>query len=176
MKRFTNMLNEPNNNSNIDNINENKKFNYDKVKFLVNKIINDNVNIVVNGGSEPYRMNHLELEGTESVSDIIVDLIKSIINNTDSDALSILENITYSKNIEHKDKVKLLFRKYKEENDILSKAKSQADRMNSGANAYARAIAAKQLKGLKEFDKSTLDEIHDIFLFRSKQLGYNNYL
>lgn len=173
MKRFTSLVNEPN--TNIENLNENKKYNFEKVRFLISKILNDNINVVVDGGVEPYGFNHLKLSGVDEVSELLSELVKEMIDGQ-NDVLTILEGITHKSNINDKDKVRLLFRKYKKHNDIISKAKSQADKMKSGEVAYGRAIAAKQLKGIKEFDKKTLDDIHNIFLFRSKQLGYNNFL
>lgn len=170
MKRFTKLVKETNINEN----NDKSKLNSNKLKYLIEKLINDNINVVVSGASEPHNFNHLKLDGVNNLSQILSDLIIELIENKESkeNLSALFEGITYNNNLKDKEKVRLLFRKYKTHDDIISKVKLQASKMNNGEKAYNRAIAATQLIGLKEFNKSTLSEIHDVFIFRSKQLGY----
>lgn len=170
MKCFTEIIKETNINENIGK----SKINLDKLKYLLGRLINDNINVVVECASTPIGFNHLKLDGVDTLTQILGDLIVLLMEDKEVDQklYTLFESVTYNNNLKEKEKIRLLFRKYKTHEDIINRVTVQSNKMNNGEVAYNRGLAASQLIGLEDFSKSTLNEIHDIFTFRSKQLGY----
>ena len=84
--------------------------------------------------------------------------------------LSIDENLKHDI---HKNKINKLFKNYGQDDDLLYKmAEKQAARITKGESAFWRSIAAEQMIGNSKYPDSKLKKIGQIFLFRSKQLGY----
>ena len=168
MKKFTNMKEDVIKDS--DSSIENTLF----------SIIESSLNIKVDGDLDSFLSKNIEIDGKETLIESIKELINSEVNNS---IKSVMESVKYQ-GIEH---VSGIFeaqtagdmKKHTErvnslldKDDVEKHAKRQANSIKGGEKSFYRAIAAEQLISEKPERKKDLKKIHDIFLFRSKQLGY----
>jgi hypothetical protein len=95
---------------------------------------------------------------------------EAIDKSIDDLKLKIDENLNQNSN---KEKIKTLFKNYEADEETLYKmAEKQADRITNGESAFWRSIVAEQMIVDSNLPKNALKKVSQIFLFRSKQLGY----
>jgi hypothetical protein len=88
------------------------------------------------------------------------------------DDLKLKTNENLNQNL-NKDKIKTLFKNYEADEETLYKmAEKQAERITNGESAFWRSIVAEQMIIDSNLPKNALKKVSQIFLIRSKQLGY----
>lgn len=145
-------------------------------------ILEKNINITING--EKYICEDLGISGVENFihemkNFIHGDYSSSLLDNIRYSGLDKTERILESKISsqtpselkKHKERVKSLL-KHKDEQTIIDKAEQMAEKIKSGEKAYYRAMCAEQMIADSKKDTKILRKIYNIFLFKSKKLGF----
>jgi hypothetical protein len=158
------------------------KSNISKIeKDELDNIIEQSLNIEIEGDLDSFLAKNITIGG----KDILKEKIKQYIFDKEAQKVKeVLENVkykgySYTEQLfekqtpgelkKHKQRISDLLKK----DDYKKKAELQADRITNGEKAFYRSIAAEQMVADKPKFKKELKEIAKIFLFRSKQLGYN---
>lgn len=160
------------------------------IRATINRMVDTYLRVQLNG---PLNWpGSITIEGKDGFIDAVTNLIS---DNKIKDQVKLLESLkAYTKDWEsidksiedlklkldenlkhdaHKDKIKLLFKNYEKDEEMLYKmAERQASRITNGETAFWRAIAAEQMIGTGKYPDKQLRKVGQIFLFKSKQLGY----
>jgi len=159
--------------------NKGNKVSY-SIKDNLSEIVESCLNIKVDGDLDKIISKNLDIDGKDKLVEKISQMIekrdientKNILEQVRYNGISsveiLLEKQTAGQLKKHKERVRDLLKK----DDFETHAQRQADRIKNGEKAYYRAMAAEQMVATRKKDKKQLMKIHDIFLFRSKQLGY----
>lgn len=156
------------------------KFDSD-IKEDLSTIIESCLNIKVDGSLDMYMSKQIDIDGKERLIEKLTELIEDRENKNTEELLEkvryqgfssvkqqLFEKQTAGQLKKHKERVRDLLKK----DDFETHAQRQADKIKDGEKAYYRGIAAEQMVANRPKMKKQLMKIHDIFLFRSKQLGY----
>jgi hypothetical protein len=140
-------------------------------------IIESCLNVKVNGSIDTYLSKKIDIDGkdrlVEKLTDIMIEKEREVLERVRYQGFSIVEQQLFEKQTagqlkKHKERVRDLLKK----DDFETHTQRQADKIKDGEKAYYRAMAAEQMVATRPKMKKQLMKIHDIFLFRSKQLGY----
>ena len=153
------------------------------IQEKINKIVLSTLNISVDGSINEHIKNDIKIDGvselTAELNDYISELVyentKYIIDTIAyrgigkaNEYLMILESQAPHQLRKHRTRIEDLLNK----SDIEKHATLQANKIQNGEKAYQRAVAAQQMIVDMPTRKKDLSKLYDIFLFRSKQLGY----
>jgi hypothetical protein len=140
-------------------------------------MIEETLNIKVEGNIDDYLAKNISIDGISNLASKIKDrillteqeVLESIkYNGYQKTESMILEKQTAGEIKKHKQRVLSLLDK----EDVEKQTNLQADRIKNGEKSFYRAMAAEQMVAEIPERKKDLKKIHDIFLFRSKQLGF----
>lgn len=150
------------------------------IEFDIQNIVESSLNISVEGEIDDYLEKNIGIEGKDK---LIESLIKYVEKSNEDKEDKILEKVMYQgldrvllekqtagSLKKHRQRVLSLL----EKDDVEKKAKQQANAIKNGEKAYYRGMTAEQLIADHPEKKKDLKKIKDIFVFRSKQLGYRN--
>lgn len=145
------------------------------------RIIESSLKISIEGDLDDYLTKNIEIEGKEKlvkklskyIDDISHKNISNILEKVKYQGLDnvILEHQTPGEILKHRERIESLLKK----DDPIKSANQQANSIKNGDKAYYRSIAAGQMVVDYPENKKILNEIKDIFFFKSKQLGYRRY-
>lgn len=145
-------------------------------------MINKSLNIMVDGDLDDFLSKNISINGKSKLLESLTEFIDYKINQNSKEILErvryqglemvqeslVVEKQTPSDMKKHEDRIKSLLNK----EDIKKETEKQSKSIRSGEKAFYRAIVAEQMVSKMKDRKKDLMNIHDIFLFRSKQLGY----
>jgi len=160
------------------------------LKYAVHKLIKEFLSIRIEGPIDPILQGTIRMSGEEEFIESVINLFKT---KEVSDTLKLLQEAKFNglDNIishyedvllekqtqgelkKHDSRISDIIRKSDGDHDEAIKlAQRQADRINSGEKSFYRGLAAERMIGSEGVSKKTMREISDIFIHRSKQLGY----
>lgn len=85
---------------------------------------------------------------------------------------TLLEKITDSKLVSHREFVKSLYNKYKDDKDLLlQQVEKSAQKVKNVNTAHWRAVAAENMASESEYPNKIMKDIAKIYNFRVQQLG-----
>lgn len=157
--------------------------NLSDLQLDLEKIVENNLNVLINGELDQYLDKNLQIDGKNKVINILVEYVNNL---TYENSLLLIEKIRYQGLDEveqlitekynttpgeirkHKMRIESLIEKPNWEKMV----NVQANAIKNGEKAFNRAMAADQMRSEYPDKKKQLGKIHDVFLFRSQQLGY----
>ena len=158
------------------------------IQDILRNIVSMTLNVSVNGSIDEHLSSDIKIDG---IDDLTLKLEELLTQKIAENAQFIADKFTYQGINEVNNYIKVLLvesqqgtyqiKKHKERiesllilsnNDLETTCNRQAKTIKSGEMAYHKSIAAQQLMDEHPEKKKELKKIHDIFLFRSKQLGY----
>jgi hypothetical protein len=83
-----------------------------------------------------------------------------------------INEISESKLVPHKEKIKSLCSRYSNENELLEQFDKSLSKIKSGQTAYLRAVAAKKMISENQISPKLLLQISDKYLIKASELGY----
>ena len=83
-----------------------------------------------------------------------------------------LGEISESKLVAHKEKIKSLCNRYKNESELLEQCEKSLSKIKSGQTAYLRSIAAKKMVTENQISSTLLLKISEKYLNKANELGY----
>jgi len=83
-----------------------------------------------------------------------------------------LEEVSESKLVAHKEKIKSLYSRYNDEKELLEQFDKSVSKIKNGQTAYLRSIAAKKMVTENLIPISLLNKISEKYLIKSLELGY----
>jgi hypothetical protein len=83
-----------------------------------------------------------------------------------------LKEISESKLVAHKEKIKSLCGRYSNENELLDQFDKSLSKIKSGQTAYLRSVAAKKMVSENQISSRLLLQISDKYLNKASELGY----
>lgn len=168
----------------FSNMNNSKPQPVDKgndIQLNIRDIVESALNISIEGELDDYFDRNINIEGKEKLAEKLLNYFNELVFENTS---IILEKVKYQglDNVIIEHQVPIDLKKHQGHiKSLLSKdnpiesATQQANSITSGSNAYHRGMIAEQMIQENPSDKKNLKEISDIFLFKSKQLGYRHY-
>jgi len=85
---------------------------------------------------------------------------------------SVLEKITDSKLVKHREVIKSLYKRYKDDRDLLlQQVEKSAQKIKNANIAHWRSIAAENMASEEEYPNKLMKEMAKIYGFRAQQLG-----
>jgi hypothetical protein len=85
---------------------------------------------------------------------------------------SLLEKITDSKLVKHREVIKSLYKRYKDDKDLLiQQVEKSAQKIKNANIAHWRSIAAENMASESEYPNKLMKDIAKIYGFRAQQLG-----
>ena len=152
----------------------------DGVESDIEGIVEDTLNVVVDGDIDDYLSENIGIDGKDK---LIKELVKYINRSNIKREKEVLEKVVYQglesvilesqtvgKLKKHKERILSLL----EKGNMEKRARQQAKSIKNGEKAYYRGMAAEQMMVDQPEKKKDLKKIKDIFVFRSKQLGYRS--
>lgn len=96
----------------------------------------------------------------------------TMLDNKVNEMETLLEKITDSKLVRHRENIKSIYNRYKDDSNLLlEQIEKSAQRLKSADTAYWRSIAAENMASETEYPNKIMKEIAKIYGFRSQQLG-----
>ncbi|CAG7580479.1 MAG: hypothetical protein SLAVMIC_00436 [uncultured marine phage] len=165
------------------------------LRYAVHQLIKEFLHIRIYGPIDPILEGTLKIEGENDFIESVLDLFKT---KEVGDTLKLLQEAKFNgldnsidrfeRLVEEKQTQSMLIKHRRRIEDIMTKsqgnkekaiklATTQANRIKSGEKTFYRGLAAEGMIGKKDendksYPKATLQEIADLFFYKSKQLGY----
>lgn len=83
-----------------------------------------------------------------------------------------LNQISESKLVNHKEKIKSLYNRYSDEQELLEQFDRSVSKIKNGQTAYLRSLAAKKLISENVISDKLLNLISDKYMTKALELGY----
>ena len=165
------------------------------LRYAVHQLIKEFLHIRIYGPIDPILEGTIKIEGEDEFIESILDLFKTkevgdtlkllqeakfngLDNSIDLYEGLLLEKQTQSMLKKHDKRISDIIRRSEgKHSEAIKLAQRQADKIKGGEKAFYRGLAAERMVGSKDDEgnslpKKTLKEISEIFIHRSKQLGY----
>ena len=95
-----------------------------------------------------------------------------VLDNKVNEMETLLERITDSKLVKHREVVKSLYKRYKDDKDLLiQQVEKSAQKIKNANTAHWRSIAAENMASEDEYPSKLMKDIAKIYGFRAQQLG-----
>ena len=165
-------------------------------KIAILSILEKSLRVGIYGNINPVISGSLKVEGMDYAAGLIANLLKSdelkeqikvlqsvkesstdwksIDSKIDELTSSINEEATQGQLLKAEDEIKALLKSADKKDDILEFAKIKSERIKNGKRLNSLSIACQSLKKYDKYAEKSklLDDISEIFKFRSSQIGY----